>query len=313
MFADSLTNAYSVQPFMQGGRPIPVQETTVEIRDNGTARDVAAGREGTWSVEGPFLVLQWDGAETPEKFCTYAADVTTDHLGSLYAYGKVLVPGDVQFDLPLEPVNDNPSESLNGHLAAVHPGARRLLSRASSDYFSIFPKGGRFLEVGVGYGNNAERFYNNLQPSELHLVDCWEVVEGASDHYTQSNLDDAYEATRQKFAHDPNVILHKALSDEALGKMQQGYFDMAYIDADHTERACYRDLMLAEPLIKPDGFLCGHDYTEYPNTQDSAVERENYGVMKAVDRFCAERGWKLDYLTIEVHDWCFPTYVLSRK
>lgn len=313
MYSDSVSNTYAVKPFMQGGRPVPVEEATIEIRDNGDIVDPGSGRDGTWTTDGPFLVLNWQDSDVPEKFCAYASDVTTDYAGHLFAYGKVLIPGDTQFELPLDPVNDNPSESLNDHVASVHPGCKRILSRASTDFFAIFPQGGKFLEVGVGYGNNAERFYNNMNPGELHLVDCWEVVDGASDHYTQTNLDDAYSATKQKFAHDPNVVLHKSLSGDALSKMQPGYFDMAYIDADHTEEACMRDLLLAEPLIKPGGHLCGHDYTEFPNTLDDAVERENYGVMKAVDRFCAERGWKLDYLTIEVHDWCFPTYVLSRK
>lgn len=308
-----LINTYMAQPFMQGGRPIAVEEAAIDFQNDGSLKNVDTGRMGRWQIQSPFLEILWDGDDTPERFCTYGEDVTTVYRDHLFAYGKMLVPETVQFDLRLAPINDNPSEHLAGHLQATHPACKRLLSRASSDFFSLFPKNGKFLEVGVGYGNNAERLHRALSPGELHLVDCWEAVDGSSDNYTQENLNDAYAAARQKFAHDPKVILHKALSQDVLPGMQRGYFDMAYIDADHTEEACWRDLTLCAPLVREDGYLCGHDYTSFPNMQDGSVDRKNYGVMEAVDRFCREYGWQMEYLTIEVHDWCYPSFILKRK
>ncbi len=304
------TNAYRVELFMQGGRPIAVVDSEITISETGSVSE-PEGRSGRWSVADDHLQIFWNGEE-PERFCQYSENVTETYRGHLFNYGKVLVPEHVGFELPLPGIDDNPCEKLNGHLREHHPHARRVVSRASRDFFEIFIHGGKCLEVGVGFGNNSQRIRNHLEPAELHLVDSWQVMEGSSDLYTQKNLDEAFAATQEKFANDPSVIIHRGLSQVVLKELPRAHFDMIYIDADHTEEACYRDLLLSEPLLKADGYLCGHDYTEYPNNDDAAVARGGYGVINAVDRFCRERGWQMECLTIEVLDWCFPSYVLHK-
>lgn len=306
------SNQYLRHSFMQGGRPIDVEECLVTILEDGTVSDSGRELDGRWVAQDSGLTIQWnDGSE--ERYCRYSRDVTSAYTEHLFTYGKVLTPQTIDIDLAVTPIDDNPREPMNEHLRAVHKGCRRILSRASSDFFDLFPSGGRFLEVGVGYGNNALRIHANLNPSELHLLDCWRMLDGTSDDYSQENLDDAFNSTRAKFAGDSRVVFHRGMSHELLGSLPPGYFDMIYVDANHMEEPCYEDLMLCEPLLRPSGYLCGHDYTEYPNREDDAVTRGNYGVTRAVDRFCRDRDWQMDYLTIEVEDWCFPSYVLSKK
>lgn len=59
--------------------------------------------------------------------------------------------------------------------------------------------------------------------------------------------------------------------------------DMAYIDATHTFEAVTNDLDVWSKKVKPEGFICGHDY---------AIKRWE-GVVKAVDNFVEKNNLSL--------------------
>ncbi len=305
-------NAYRRESFMQGGRPISSASGSLVLFDDGSCQSDGALQAGSWAVDDCYLILMDRQGTELARYCRYADTVTELYGEHLFSYGSVLVPESVQFDVGIRPIDDNPDESLSSHLASCHPNCRRILSRASSDYFDLFPRRGSYIEVGVGYGNYSSKLRESLDPAELHLVDCWRFLAGTSDRYTQANLDEGYSETRRKFDGDERVAIHRGLCQEVLPTLPRDHFDMVYIDANHTEEGCYADLMASEPLVRSDGFLCGHDYTAFPNQRDDVVERQSYGVIEAVDRFCRERGWWMSHLTIEVHGWCFPSFVLRR-
>jgi len=52
------------------------------------------------------------------------------------------------------------------------------------------------------------------------------------------------------------------------------YFDLVFIDADHSYESVVNDIKIWLPLVKKGGWLTGHDY--YDN-------KKNFGVIKAVD------------------------------
>lgn len=69
------------------------------------------------------------------------------------------------------------------------------------------------------------------------------------------------------------------LFDRFVGK---GYFDLVFIDADHSYEAVKEDIVLWESLVKPNGVLCGHDYgidRDYGKDE----KPRHPGVAKAVD------------------------------
>ena len=68
-----------------------------------------------------------------------------------------------------------------------------------------------------------------------------------------------------------NVV--KASSLEASRLFKPKYFDLVFIDADHSYEAVLADIKAWEPLVKKGGFLTGHDYGS----------RRHVGVTKAVD------------------------------
>jgi hypothetical protein len=62
---------------------------------------------------------------------------------------------------------------------------------------------------------------------------------------------------------------------------QCDYFDAVLVDGDHHGFAVYRDLSVAEQIVKRHGVILTHDC----GAPDHAE------VQPAVERFCAERGW----------------------
>lgn len=56
-------------------------------------------------------------------------------------------------------------------------------------------------------------------------------------------------------------------------RYRKPYFDMVFIDAEHTYEAVKEDIFLWRPLVRKGGILSGHDYGSYPE------------VTKAVDKY----------------------------
>ncbi len=81
----------------------------------------------------------------------------------------------------------------------------------------------------------------------------------------------------------------------ALASFPDHALDFVYIDADHEEASVFADLSGAARVVR--GLIGGHDYgPQFP------------GVMRAVDRFCADGQWTMTHLT---RDGC-PSYLLAR-
>jgi predicted O-methyltransferase YrrM len=76
----------------------------------------------------------------------------------------------------------------------------------------------------------------------------------------------------------PNLQLLKGWSPDILKDIPPEKFDLVYLDAEHDLEAVRRDIVAGYPLVKPGGYLAGHDHSEY--TQ----------VPKAVDEFIAQYG-----------------------
>ena len=61
-----------------------------------------------------------------------------------------------------------------------------------------------------------------------------------------------------------NAIIIKDYSQNACKCFENNFFDWVYIDANHTYDAIFNDINNWWPLIKNNGYICGHDYfTDY--------------------------------------------------
>ncbi len=77
-------------------------------------------------------------------------------------------------------------------------------------------------------------------------------------------------------------------------QVSDGSLDWIYIDTDHSYPTTRDELNLAEKKIKPEGYICGHDYTV-----GFWSSYNRYGVIEAVNQFCVEQDWGFAYLTHE--------------
>jgi|688.fasta_scaffold711935_2 hypothetical protein len=166
-----------------------------------------------------------------------------------------------------------------------------------------FQKNIKIAEIGVFKGEFSKKIFELLSPSELHLIDLFEgdMCSGDKDgnNIVWTNLQEEYIKLKEYFSNNKNVFLHKGFSYEILSSFPDNYFDMIYVDGDHTYEGVKKDLNIVFDKIKNNGFICGHDYTQFMFP----------GVVKAVNEFCFEKKQEISHLT---NDGC-PTFMINLK
>jgi hypothetical protein len=164
----------------------------------------------------------------------------------------------------------------------VLPGRAELLA--------LLPHGGVVAEVGVAFGEFSRQIMDVCAPRTLYLVDLWDPAEP---RYGSPALDATRERMRPEIEAG-RVQLVRGLSWEGLASLPEGSLDWVYLDAAHDFESVRRDLDAALPRLRPGGIIAGHDYTRWSS---QGVNR--FGVVEAVNAFCAREGWEMLYLTHE--------------
>ncbi len=83
-------------------------------------------------------------------------------------------------------------------------------------------------------------------------------------------------------------MLRQMSSVRAAHLFENGSLDFVFIDANHAEVAVREDLETWTPKVRSGGIVSGHDYFRH----------STLGIVDAVDRFVAERGYVL-----QTTDW----------
>ena len=81
-------------------------------------------------------------------------------------------------------------------------------------------------------------------------------------------------------------ILLKGFDDDSL--------DWVYIDTTHSYQQTKKEFELSEQKVKNEGVIAGHDYC-----RGNVNKALPYGVVRAVNEFCLNKGWEMRYLTHE--------------
>lgn len=156
---------------------------------------------------------------------------------------------------------------------------------------SLIGKNKKIVEIGIFQGKFSKQLRSELQPSSLYLVDLFDGICCSGDEHgnnvVNANLTEQYAMLKDEFKDSIDVEVIKSCSYEWLNKQDDCAFDAVYVDGDHSEEGCYKDLVAAWRTIKPGGFLCGHDYEMNMN---KAHTYYNFGVKNAVSRFCSENN-----------------------
>jgi hypothetical protein len=148
--------------------------------------------------------------------------------------------------------------------------------------------GSRILEIGIFKGEFMEYIINNCNIGSIDGVDIFEGVtcSGDSDgnnvvHYP---LDISYLELSEKYKDNMNVKLIKYDSSSYLKSLPDNYYDIIYIDGDHSYNGVKNDLSESFYKIKNGGYIMGHDYEMNMNKAKNVY---NFGVKRAVDEFCS--------------------------
>lgn len=167
---------------------------------------------------------------------------------------------------------------------------RRLPADAPSDV----------IEIGTWHGDTALGVLAGNPHVQFWAVDPYRQPDADSEYVksgcTVANRKQAaFEAAmenmlkRTKPYHNRLTFIRETSECASRTIQNVEFFDLIYIDADHSYAGCKADIALWADRVAPGGILCGHDY-EHPF-------RPDFGVERAVDEFAQGRG-----LTVEVGD-----------
>lgn len=150
-------------------------------------------------------------------------------------------------------------------------------------------------EVGVFASQNFKRFLHG-NPEIAVGVDAW-INDGEPGHndssFDQPTLDAQCEYFKSLMHRYPSMRLYRMMSDEAAKNFPDEYFDLIYIDGDHSYEGCKKDLEAWWPKVKKGRFFLGDDYSH----QHAPVTGMKFEVIRAVDEFAAKVGLPVHKLT----------------
>lgn len=134
------------------------------------------------------------------------------------------------------------------------------------------------VEIGVRYGYNFQQLLT-CEPKLAVAVDSY-AEEDQDTGKEQLTLDQLYRDTYKRFLHYPNVKIIRDRSERAVDIFDLFFFDYVYIDAGHTQEACYNDMHRWWPKVRQGGVMAGHDYLA-----TTAKDGSKFGVIEAVAEF----------------------------
>lgn len=115
------------------------------------------------------------------------------------------------------------------------------------EYVSSLVKPGDVgAKVGVRMGNFAYHALLPTEPSQLYLIDPWEVFN-----------DYMYEKVSRMFAPCENVEILRMKPEDAVTLFPDEHFDYVYVDGEHSYEAVMSDLSNYLPKVKVGGYLIG--------------------------------------------------------
>jgi hypothetical protein len=171
------------------------------------------------------------------------------------------------------------------------------------DLIVTLPKDMIVCEIGVFKGEFSEKLLTKTNPKELHLIDLFEGVVPSGDkdgnNMVYANLNNEYQILTEKYNNNPTITIHKGSSHDILKKFKDNYFDMIYIDGDHSYEGVSKDLEVSYDKVKSGGYICGHDYTS----------EKFLGVVNAVNEFNHKYGNEIYSIT---NDGC-PSFCIVNK
>jgi len=143
-------------------------------------------------------------------------------------------------------------------------------------------------ELGVFEGENFNLMIEH-KPQIAIAIDSWlsDDIPSRNDlNFSQEELDKQYADFASSMTDKPFVKIYREHTEKAVKHFQDEYFDLIYIDADHSFEGCLKDIKDWYPKVKEQGFLIGDDYREALASRTGI----RFGVIEAVNKFAKENN-----------------------
>lgn len=157
------------------------------------------------------------------------------------------------------------------------------------------------VELGVLHGEFSKMILDFINPNRLFLIDPYkESVEtyGADFEFlpcaysTQKDYDNILIKFQEEIK-TTKVVVDRRFSHEAVSDYPDKTFDFLYFDGCHLYPDTKKDLTDWVITLKDGGVIAGHDY----------IELKSFGVIRAVDEFIKEYGFKMIVFNENGGDW----------
>lgn len=121
-------------------------------------------------------------------------------------------------------------------------------------------------ECGVFDGTFSRDILRTMMPSMMHMVDTF-AGEAQSADQDGKNRRFLYMPVVEKLLRDefngrPDVSIHARDSVEWLRALPDGWLDFVYIDTTHSYEQTKAELRESMRVVRPGGWISGHDYHE---------------------------------------------------
>lgn len=154
-------------------------------------------------------------------------------------------------------------------------------------------------ELGVCNGVNLSQMIKH-KPKIAIAIDSW-IEDGkiSRNHgrATQSELDKQYSDFKKSVTDKSFIQIYREYTFDAVKHFKNNYFDVVYVDADHSYEACLRDIIDWYPKVKKGRFLFGDDYRVYEGRRRGI----SFGVIEAVNEFVKRNN--LEFYELPSYGW----------
>lgn len=197
-------------------------------------------------------------------------------------------------------------------LVAPHPvsltedclkDAKLYGSRADS--IKSWRKHTRIAELGVAAGWFTRQVLEVVQPALFDAYDTFRLHEipmlwGQESSKILENKThlDYYQEKFKGHVEEGTLRTFKGDSSTELSKRENEFYDLIYIDGNHSYEGVKRDTAAALKTIRTDGMLVFNDYVFYDKTGNM------FGVVPVVNDLCVNHGWRVVYLALQQEMFC---------
>ena len=185
------------------------------------------------------------------------------------------------------------------HLAGATLYANR------NDALDSWPRGAVIAELGVGFGAYSQLIMDRTYPKLFDAYDLFNLHEKEtlwgkpSSHFFKGMTQ--IEFYRERFKAHFDADRMRAFEGDSSGQLKrqpEHFYDVIYIDGDHTLNGVKRDASVAISSIRPNGILVFNDYVYYDRTG------RPYGVINVANDLCVNHGWKVKYIALQPQMFC---------